>query len=464
MLSFLPRKISDRAVGTYVASFALVSAAFVNYAVPFRFVLLGLVFVCSFFRFSNGLTSSWKRIPPRLFVKRLFWTAFVIRSAWVVFSYYFYISNTGQPFEWGAADSIGYHGVAEWLAANDWSVAWKFWGGEKGVSDVGYPLYLTALYKVFGPSLIAARLVKALLGSLTCVMVYKLAGRTFGDGTGRLAAIFCLLMPNLIIYCGLHTKETEMVFCCVLFLERADYLLRSRRYSVVTILVPTLAAFSLFFFRTVLGAVAILSFFAALLFNSPKIIRFWKRVLLAVWMLLAVIVLVGGTIMTEIEGYWELRVSNEIAKRESQSRTAKWAKYATGTVMAPMVFVLPFSTMVDTGQQNQNVMHAGNFTKNFLGIFVIFSVFYAMRNKKWRDYTLIGAFTVGYLGIISFSGYANAERFHMPTLPCLLIMSAYGVSQLNRKNIKLVNYWCCVVVLMEVAWAYYKIGSRGLLD
>ena len=182
-----------------------------------------------------------------------------------------------------------------------------------------------------------------------------------------------------------------------------------------------------------------------------------------VWVILAVAVLAGGTIRTEIEGYWNDRGENQAIKREVQTKQGnQWAKYATGTVMAPMAFVIPFSTMVDTDQQNQLVLHAGNYVRNYMGIFVLIFLFTALFVKKnWRDFSLIGSFVIGYLGVVSMSGFANSERFLLPGLPCLILMWAYGISELNAKNYKFVNYWSVVVILMEVGWAYFKIGSRG---
>ena len=169
--------------------------------------------------------------------------------------------------------------------------------------------------------------------------------------------------------------------------------------------------------------------------------------------------------MNEIEETWNKRTTNDENKRLEQTmRGNQWAKYATGTVMAPMVFVLPFSTMVDTDQENQMVMHGGNYVRNFMGVFVLITLFSTLFIKKnWRDFALIGSFVIGYLGVISVSGFANSERYLLPGLPCLVIIWAYGISILTRKSYKFVRYWYIVVPIMEIGWAYFKIGSRGLL-
>ena len=169
--------------------------------------------------------------------------------------------------------------------------------------------------------------------------------------------------------------------------------------------------------------------------------------------------------LNEVEQLWTNRGANQEAKRmEQTSRGNQWAKYATGTVMAPMIFIMPLSTMVDTGQGNQMVIHGGNYVRNFMGVFVLITLFVVLFKKKnWRNFALIGSFVVGYLGIISMSGFANAERFLLPGLPCLIIMWAYGISELTPKSFKFVKYWYVIVPVIEIGWAYFKIGSRGLL-
>ena len=364
------------------------------------------------------------------------------------------------------ADSIAYHGEGEWLSLESWKTVFDYlFFHRNSVSDSGYCLYLTLVYKIFGPNIIITRLLKALLGSWMCVLVYKLTARCMEERTARMTGVFTMLMPNLIVYCGLHLKEAEMLFLIVAFLERADYVMRSKKVNVVNVVVPILLAFSLFLFRTVLGAVALFSFGTALLFAPRNVMRKGRKVIIALWVIVAVVILAGGTILNEIEATWNSREANQETKRLQQTiRGNQWAKYATGTVMAPAVFVLPLSTMTDTHQENQLVLHGGNYVRNFMGVFVLLAFFSALFIKKnWRDFALIGSFLVGYLGIISMSGFAGSERFLLPGLPCLIIFWAYGISILNPRNYRFVKYWYVLIPFVEIGWAYFKIGSRGLL-
>jgi hypothetical protein len=181
---------------------------------------------------------------------------------------------------------------------------------------------------------------------------------------------------------------------------------------------------------------------------------------------IAIAVMASGTIANEVEGYWNSRGTNQSLKRQQQvNKGVKWAKYATGTVMAPMMFVMPFPTMVDVDEQyNQQLVNSGNYVRNFMGIFVIMAVFNALFIKRnWRDFSLIGSFVVAYLGIICSSGFANSERFLLPGLPILLMMAAYGITIVDAKTYKYVRMWYILLPIMVVGWAIFKLGSRGIL-
>lgn len=463
MIPIFPQIISRKGLQIYLLSLALISILFLNHTMGIEYIIIGIVSVAGFFVCSATYTKRLAKLSPSSFCKSIFSIALLIRLIWVVVSYFFFQVKYGQPFEFEAADSLAYHLDAEWLSNVGWGTAFNYWSHFGGISDTGYSFWLTCIYRIFGPSIIIARICKAVISSFSCVLIYRLASRNIGELPGRMAAIFSVFMPNLIIYCGLHLKETEMIFCILMFLERADYLIRTRKYNFVNIFVPAIFAFSLFFFRTVLGVVALMAFFAGLLFTSARIVGTAKRILLIVFWTFVVTTFVGGTISMEINKYWNLRNSNEAAKRSYQvAGGARLAQYATGAVLAPAIIILPLSTMVDTNQDTQMILHGGNFVRNFMGIFVLIALFHAIfKGKNWRDFSLIGSFVIGYLGIISVSGYGNAERFLLPALPCLLIMAAYGVSLLNGKYYKWVKYWYVIVIFLEISWATAKMINHG---
>ena len=65
-----------------------------------------------------------------------------------------------------------------------------------------YPLVMSALYSLVGPSLPALKLAQAVLGSLSCVLVWGVAREAFGARVGLVAGILAALNAMMIFYGG----------------------------------------------------------------------------------------------------------------------------------------------------------------------------------------------------------------------------------------------------------------------
>ena len=80
---------------------------------------------------------------------------------------------------------------------------------------VGYPGALAALYTVFGHSLVAAKLLNALLGAATAGLVYLLARRWFGAWQATAAGMIYAAFPGAIGFASLTMSETLFTFLFV---------------------------------------------------------------------------------------------------------------------------------------------------------------------------------------------------------------------------------------------------------
>ncbi len=471
MLNYFPKYFTSKAILLYIALLLVCSSVFYNYILPPVWWIFGIVEAVGFFYFSNRLTLNWKNYTEKKFLKKLFITALTIRLVWVVFSYWFYTFMTGKPFEFSVGDAMFYHESGSWIkdlltSGQGIQPFLKTLKGG-GYSDAGYAIYLGVQYIFTGNSIIIARILKALYGAYTCILIYRLTTRNFGEETGRIASIFTMLMPNLILYTGLHLKEVEMVLISVWYIERADFLLRSTKLSLKTLIFVLLLAGSMFFFRTVLGVTALFALFTALIFSSNHLLNMGKRTILIIWVLVTVAYFVGGSISTEVESVWKARNINQDTSMEWRSERTngnKFSKYASGVIFAPMIFVIPFPTVVNTpGQENQQLINGGNYVKNILAFFIFFALFMIIKEKKWRDYLLLGSFTMGYLLVIAMSAFAQSERFHQPALPFLLIFAAVGISKVTNNEKKYFKWWLAVIFVAIVAWSWFKLAGRGMV-
>lgn len=465
MLNYFPKYFTSKAITLYLAALMVVSVLFMNMAMSIVWWIFGIVEVAGFFYFSNQLTRKWANYSEKTFSKKLFQTALILRVVWVFFSYLFYLGMTGAPYEFGAADVYTYESFATMVMMNGWDGVQSLIDSV-GLSDSGYAAYLGTIYSIFGKGVIVPRLIKALLGAFATVLIYRVASRNFGEETGRISGIFYMLMPNLIMYTGSHLKEAEMVFLVVAFIERADYVMRSKSYNFINIAVPIILAGLLFMFRTVLGATALFALMTAILMSGNKVLNMGKRTVLAVWIGLAIIYLVGGKVATEIEQVWESRGENQKSSMEWRATREggnKFANLATGAVFAPMIFVIPFPTMVETQwQENQRLINGGNYVKNILAFFTMFALFLLIKEGKWRDHLLIGSFAIGYLAVIALSAFAQSERFHQPALPFILVFAAYGISRADNKTKRYYTIWLAFIFVALIGWSWFKLAGRGM--
>ena len=62
---------------------------------------------------------------------------------------------------------------------------------------------------------------------------------------------------------------------------------------------------------------------------------------------------------------------------------------------------------------------------------------------------------------IFMSNFAVAERFHLPAVPFLLCLAAYGMTHITRKEKKWFLPYVVFIVLAVIAWNYIKIAGRG---
>lgn len=467
MLTYFPRFFSVRAMICYVVTLALVSSFFMNYVIPIQFMVFGLVSVIAFFHFSNKLTMSWQKQKPARFVRRLFVTALIIRVVYVVFIYFYYIEMTGLPHMYHPGDELFYEDVSDIAWYRGFAVFFQtYQDSHFPLSDSGYFWWLAIEKMILGPHQLPYRIVKCVIDAFSCVLIYNLAKRNFGETTGRMAGIFCMLIPNTWYYCGLTLKETEMAFMTILFVERADLALRSKKITLGNLILPGIIVLVMFTFRTALAAVLVAALVGSIILSSGKQLELWKKILytaaFAIWMFLTV----GVEIVQETQQLWEGRTENQSLGYEGRSyvkNANSFVKYASASVFAPLIFTIPFSTMVNIqNQENQMMLNGANFTKNIMSGLTILALFLLIIRGDWRKHALPIAVISGYLLVLVFSNFAHSERFHYPVLALELMLAAYGVSQLTNKHKRWYVIWLVGICIANIVWSWIKLAGRGL--
>lgn len=478
--SIFPKWLTRYPIAAYLLALMVVTFMYSAHSLPWYHMLAGIVSVLIFFLYGSKVVqdTTIERIrKEKNFEKRIFIIAFIPRLLFMLLIYWIFQENYGNAFGFENADATYYNDLGQFVAGMIEGGDYHFydaiskWSGNEDIADMGYGVYVGFIYWLTDNSLIAVRVLKCIISSISVVLVYRLAKRNFGDQTARVAAIFVALWPNFWYYCGTHLKETEMVFLAVLFVEQADQMLRSRQFTAWKVIPILLMAAILFTFRTPLGLVALLALIFSLVMSSSKVLSWGKRIIVSILVILLVGVTVGNRIEEKARVLVEQASQTGYQKSNLEWRSKRehgnaFAKYAGIAVFAPMIFTLPFPTLAHASedQNMQELFNGGNFIKNIFSAFTIFAIVILLLSGKWREYLLPLSFILGYLIVLVMSSFPHSERFHQPVMPFELMFAAYGLSiaVTKLKYKRWFTYWCVFIFFVAVAWNWFKLAGRGL--
>lgn len=450
-----------------------------SHSMSWYYMSAGIVEILVFFLYGENIvksTSIYKIHKTKTFEKRILKIAFIPRILTTIFFYIIFQSYYGNPFGFENGDANYYNDLGMFVSGLIEKGNFHFYseilgmGVNDDISDMGYGIYLGFVYFLTGKSILAARLIKCVWSSLTVVLIYRLAKRNFGEQTGRTAAVFCALWPNFWYYCSAHLKEVEMVFLGVLFVEQADQMLRSRQFTAWKVVPILLIAAALFTVRTPLGIVALLALVFSVVMSSSKVVSWGKRIIVGFLAIALIGVVAGNRIEEESRQLWDTAQSGQqhenMEWRGKREHGNAYAKYAGAAVFAPMIFTLPFPTMVQPyeGQDVQQLLNGGNFTKNIISAFTIFALIIMLMSGSWREHLLPLSFMLGYLAVLSMSSFAQSERFHQPVMPFEILFAVYGLSiaMTKSKYKRWYLYWCIAMFAVTIGWNWFKLAGRGL--
>ena len=107
-----------------------------------------------------------------------------------------YLAEGGKDPTFGVpiVDAAKYHAAATEFAAGGPLHDTAFW------QPPLFPLALGCLYRVAGESILAAKLVLALVGALSCVLVWRLGSRLFSPRVGLIAGLMLALYGPFVFF------------------------------------------------------------------------------------------------------------------------------------------------------------------------------------------------------------------------------------------------------------------------
>lgn len=448
-----------------------------NLMAPYLYLMYAIE-ILGFFVGTVSLSRKWATMTPTMFVKSVAKYALFLRIVWVTIDLFYYRSvNGGDEFYYQQGDVQWYVSEALQSAQDAYNGQFNAFsrirGYGVGVDDLGYIMYLTVVYVLTGCMSLAyiPMLLNAVLGTFTCILIYRVAQRHFGETVSRWTALFCMLNPSMIWWCGSLMKETVMVFLTVWFADLMDQVIFGRKFTFKTLWPAVAVGMYLLTYRAALAVVCFLAFFAAVVFASNRIVSTGKKIIAGFIVLLVLIAGFGDTLMEQTQSMYDSVTiggqQTNMEWRTTREHGNQFAKYASATVFAPLIFTIPFPTLSYThdGQIVLMQVAGGNVVKNITSFFVIFVLLMMLFSGDWRSHVFPAALMCGYLLVMVMSSYAQSGRFHMPIIPFEMMFAAYGVYWARTK----VKYreWFGYALFIEfvacIGWQYFKLKGQGLM-
>lgn len=474
----LPDWLIKNSIGFFLISLLVCWLAW-GHVPQYDLVLTMVISIVLFFYVGKSMSNQFSLLGEKTLLRSVFTVGFVVRILWILYMFFvfnprYYGSRHGDGADTDWFMDFGKY-LSEWISGNSmYSLTEIIEINGSAIDDVAYPMILGIEYLLTGgvSDVFIPYIVKSALGALCAIYAYRIAKRHFGEGAARIAAICVCLNPNIIYWCGTMMKEAEMVFFCCLAVDKFDEALSTNSQLTIKELLPgILSGFVLLFMRTTLGLALFGAVMVHIILADKRIISVGKKVAMGILMVLVLSVVVGDHLLEQSKGYIEKAQSeyqhSNMEWRSERSGGNSFAKYASASVFAPLIFTLPFPTFnqAHAGQLLQVQLSGGYFIKNILSFFVIIVLAQFLLTGEWRKHVLLIGYTCAYLVVLVFSGFAQSGRFHMPIWPMLMIFAAYGVqlAKTDKRMRRWFTYALYAEVFLCLAWNWFKLAGRGMI-
>ena len=450
-----------------------------GYLPNYDLIITTIISIVLFFYVGRSMSNKFSLQSEKKFLRSVFTVGLIVRILWLLYLFFVfnprYYGNTyGSTADTDWFMAFGKY-LSEWLGGNsNYSLSQTIEINMSAIDDIAYPMILGVEYLLTGgiSDVFIPMVVKSIMGAYCAQCAYRITKRHFGEGTARMAAIFVCLNPNMIYWCASMMKEAEMVFFCCMAVDKFDEALSTNSQLKMKSLLPGIFyGFVILFMRTTLGLALFMGVLAHILLADKRIISIGKKIVIGALVAIVLFVTVGDQLMLQSKRYLNVVQSGgqeqNMEWRSERKGGNSFAKYASATVFAPLIFTIPFPTFnaAHEGQLVQIQLSGGYFIKNIFSFFVIVILIQLLLSGVWRKHVFILAYTCAYLVVLVFSGYAQSGRFHMPIWPMLMIFAAHGIQM--AKTYKRMRNWFQYVLYAEVfvclAWNWFKLAGRGMI-
>jgi hypothetical protein len=444
-----------------------ITLLYAKYAMPIYIMSFGIATIFLFFLGLQYYSKAWDHLSQRRFERKMFFTSMFLRILFVLHLYLLtnFFDPGSWPFEIAASDSNLYNDVAKELATksfDSYNQVLTWWLRSR--SDYGYPIYQSLIYKLFGPYTFPVRFINCIWSSITVLLISRIARILFSDKHAKFTGIIAMLMPPLMFYCGLQLKETLMILLVTIVFYNAIKLNEKRKISIPGILMMTFSAAFLFYFRTFMAVIIVIS---VLSYFALGFLRSGRSIILLLVFFVGINVLytnigLGGDVSAQYQDSQNDYLSRALSSKASMAGVSYKQAVIIPFIMAGST-ITPFPSFLFTEERQLNIIadFQNELVRNLMYFFYFAGLLIVIR-KYFRKSIILIFFLAGYIFALVIGGSSFQERFQLPTLPFVIILMSVGIVNINKRVLTWWNVYLVFIVMAEFAWTFFKLSLRSI--
>lgn len=158
-----------------------------------------------FLKFASGTFKKLDKIPDRQWLFFIIVLSLALRVAWIIYLPSRPVSDFAEYYHWGLRLSRGEpYNYRQGLGYGSVLVPTAY-------KPPGFPLFLAGVFKICGPSLEAAKLAQAALGTLACLLLFYLVKEVATGFAAKLSALILAVYPPYIFAASLIASEHLLI-------------------------------------------------------------------------------------------------------------------------------------------------------------------------------------------------------------------------------------------------------------
>lgn len=328
--------------------------------------------------------------------------------------------------------------------------------------NIGVPLFLGTIFSFTTNSVIWAKVVIAVMGSLSVVYIYKTADLYFDSNISKLAGLLAAIMPLSLFYDAVILKEPFVAFLASMIVYHASVIQKKGKLNIKNISLIVIPIAAIFLVRTAAGAVLVMALAGFFTLNRVKgtpIISWATGIIIA-----GLFIYLIGAFSDAWYFIDRLEEGAEVGEARIaavEGRTA-WQNLGLGPIFLILSHFAPFPSVVELnpvwGHDATYYWIAGIVIWNLLAVYAILGIWHMVR-KQPMETMMIWGFTVGLTLVLGVTAMFTQVRQSWVVMPLMMIPAAVGLVRYRQKYIMLISLGSAFA--LAILWNLFRALGRG---